>query len=665
MGNSSNTGQEDRRAVLLAATIESAADGILVTDRNGFISITNNKFVQLWNVPRELLDSKDDETLLTYILSQVCESDLFRQKIRDLYANPAMESEDSFELKDGRYLEIRSMPQVCDGETIGRLWNFRDITTQKQLETELMRQRSLLRTIIDNLPDAIYTKDAEFRKTLANKTDLQNMGCASEEDALGKTDFDYFPKEDAESFYRDDKLIIEFGKTVINREESFIDRNGKKNWLLTSKIPIRDEDGKITGLLGIGHNITEIKINEMIREALYEISETAFEASSMPVLYEKIHEVIGILMKADNFYLALYDEETDNISFPYLVDGFDRDLPSSRKYGKGLTEYVLRTGEAILVNEELGEELRRKGEIEIIGAPSRIWLGVPLKAEGKNIGVLAVQDYENEHTYGREEMEILIFVAGQVAQAIERKRKSDKLKQIAQELKEANQSKDKFFSIIAHDLKSPFNGLIGLSDILTDDYDHLSDPDRKNYISHINDLSRGTYALLENLLEWSRLQTGKIEFNPVQFSLLCELKPTLSLVKETALNKNISLHHSIDESLMVYADKYMLQTVVRNLISNAIKFTEPGGSVTIDSKQTGNYIETRVTDTGIGMKQEDISKLFRTDKTMTKKGTANEKGTGLGLLLCKEMIELHGGKIKVESELKKGTTFIFTVPVKA
>lgn len=664
MSNSGNSGQEDRKHILLAATIESAADGILVTDRNGIISITNHKFVQLWNVPCDLLDSKDDEALLTYILSQVPESDLFRQKIRSLYANPSMESEDTFEMKDGRFLEIRSMPQVYDGETIGRLWNFRDVTHQKQIEAELIRQRVLLRTIIDNLPDAIYTKDTEFRKTLANKTDLQNMGCASEEDALGKTDFDYFPKKDAESFYRDDKLIIESGKTVINREESFIDRNGKRNWLLTSKIPIRDEDGKITGLLGIGHNITEIKINEMIREALYTITETAFEASSMPILYEKIHEVIGTLMKANNFYLALYDEETDIISFPYLVDEVDRDLPASRKYGRGLTEYVLKTGEAILVNTESVEELRRKGQVEIIGAPSLIWLGVPLKAEGKNIGVLAVQDYENENTYGKEEMEILIFVAGQVAQAIERKRKSDKLKQIAQELKEANQSKDKFFSIIAHDLKSPFNGLIGLSAILTDDYDNFSDKERKDFISHINDISRGTYALLENLLEWSRLQTGKIEFNPVNFLLLSELQPTLSLVKETALNKNISLYHSIDESLRVYADKYMLQTVVRNLISNAIKFTEPGGSVTVESKETDGLIETRVTDTGIGMKQEDISKLFRTDKTMTKKGTANEKGTGLGLLLCKEMIELHGGKIWVESEFKKGTTFIFTVPNK-
>jgi len=648
---------------LLEATIESIADGIYVTDKSGKVARANKKFALMWKIPSHILNSCVDGELFSFILEQVKEPEEFHKKIQDLYADPIMESQDLIEFKDGRVFERFSKPQRLEDEIIGRVWSFRDITNQKRIEADLIKERLLLRMVIDNLPDAIYVKDSQYRKTLANRTDLENMGCSSEAEAIGKTDFDFFSKDVAELFCEDDKKILEEGQIIFNREEFFIDKSGKKSWLLTSKIPLRDDDGQITGLLGIGHNINVRKKSELIREALYEISETAYAASDMISLYEKIREVIGSLMKVNNFYIALYDEQTDMVSFPYMVDEFDPPY-QPKKFGRGLTEYILRTGEATLIDTELDLELQRTGEVELVGTPTVIWLGVPLKIGGKPIGVIVVQDYADAKTYGEEEMQILVFVAGQIAQVIERKRNSDALNQFAQELKEANQSKDKFFSIIAHDLKSPFQGLLGYSQILSTEYDTLSEEEKKLFISSIDELSNSAYKLLENLLEWSRLQTGKMAFNPEQLNLLIELFPTLTLVKQTAWNKEIELTYSIDNSIFVDADKNMLNTIVRNLISNSIKFTKPGGKIKVASKVVDNFVELSISDTGVGMGKNDLEKLFKLDKTISTKGTANEEGTGLGLLLCKEMINQHKGKIWVESELGKGTTFFFTLPIK-
>ncbi len=239
----------------------------------------------------------------------------------------------------------------------------------------------------------------------------------------------------------------------------------------------------------------------------------------------------------------------------------------------------------------------------------------------------------------------------------------EELEHLNAQLKELVATKDKFFSIIAHDLKSPFQGLLGYSQILSSEYSTLSEEEKITFINSIGDLSQSSYRLLENLLEWSRIQTGNMIYNPESFNLLLELYPTLSLVKQTAKNKDIECIYTIDGAITIKADKNMLSAIIRNLVSNAIKFTNPGGSVSIDARLKNEMVEIAVADTGIGIDEGTISKLFNVEKSISRKGTANEEGTGLGLLLCREMIEKHGGKIFVESQLGKGTKFTFTIPV--
>ncbi|MCK9280232.1 MAG: ATP-binding protein [Melioribacteraceae bacterium] len=230
------------------------------------------------------------------------------------------------------------------------------------------------------------------------------------------------------------------------------------------------------------------------------------------------------------------------------------------------------------------------------------------------------------------------------------------------ELAELNATKDKFFSIIAHDLKSPFQGLISYSQILSSQFSDLSEEEKISFIGSIEALSQSAYKLLENLLDWSRLQTGQMIYNPEPFNLLVELYPTIALVKQTALNKKIKFNYTIDNTIVVNADINMLSTIIRNLISNAIKFTKPGGNIILSAKELDGKIELSVIDTGIGIEKESLDKLFLIGNKESRTGTANESGTGLGLLLCKEMIAKHGGELKVESEINKGTTFSFTIP---
>jgi PAS domain S-box-containing protein len=546
------------------------------------------------------------------------------------------------------------------GKVIGLIGMNKDITERKKVEETLKNEHILLRTIIDNLPDAIYTKDIECRKTLGNRADLENMGCKNETEVIGKTDFDFFPEKTASVFYQDDQLVMKSGKPFLNRDESFVDKNGQVHWLLTSKLPLRNVDGRIVGIVGIGHDITKRKKTELLNEALFKISETSYTASDMHALYKNIHEVIKTLMPANNFYIAQYDDKADLLSFPYFIDERDSS-PIPRKPGNRLTEYVLRNGEAILVDAMKALELKQSGKVVLSKSPIPIWLGVPLKIEGKVIGVIVLCDYENENVYSEDEMQLLIFVSNQVAQVIERKKNSEAIQTYIEELRLLNQTKDKFFSIIAHDLKNPFITILGFCDLLLSDFTELSVDEMLFFIQEMKNSANLNHNLLQNLLLWSRSQTGRLEFSPRKLELLDIINENFLLLNKTSEKKQIRLHHEIPFALHVTADEDMLNTVLRNLLTNAIKFSNKGSIISVKAVANDNFVEICVADSGIGMDQKKIDNLFRLDAAHSTAGTENELGTGLGLILCKEFIEKNGGKIWVESEIGKGSKFNFSL----
>ncbi|MCK9425050.1 MAG: PAS domain S-box protein [Ignavibacteriaceae bacterium] len=772
---------------ILQATLESTIDAILVISQKREVVIYNQKFVELWNIPKEIVETKDDKQLLGYVLSQLKDPEEFLRKVEELYESPEQISFDVVEFKDGRFFERYSQPHKLGKDIRGRVWSFDDITEKKKVELRIKDSEARFKAIWKHSRDGFRLTDENGVVIMANDAYFNFVGKPEEKiidnpfyivynDSMHQSSIknykERFEKKEFEeallrnvefndgrtawfeisnsfveiekktyllSIFRDftqhkddeEKITLSEKKfrTLYEKAtdaiflmdgESFIDCNptteimfvGTAEEILKLKpyeiSPEFQDDGRLSKekalekisatLLGTPHtfewkhqklngekfdcevsltkielegknyiqaivrDISERKHAEKLQTAVFKITEAANTAIDLAELYATIHKSVKTLMPAINFYISLYDEKKNEISFPYFVDEYD-ETPASRPPKRGLTEYVLRTKSPLLATPDKLQQIENANEVEAIGTDSIDWLGVPLIIEEKIIGVLVVQSYSPGTRYTEKEQDILMFVSSQVAMAIYKKKAADDLAASELQLKELNASKDKLFSIIAHDLRSPFHALLGLSELLATEVDDFSREEIKKFSVEMNNSLKNQYKLLENLLEWSQLQTRRMQYAPVNISLPEFVNDVFALLAGNAFKKNIVLTNLVLPSASLFADANMLQSILQNLLSNAIKFTKPGGDIQVLARQSeGEMIKIFIKDTGVGISKENLVKIFRTDSTVTTKGTENEKGTGLGLLLCKEMIERHGGTFSAESELEKGTTFSFTLP---
>ncbi|PIQ11670.1 MAG: hypothetical protein COW71_00010 [Ignavibacteriales bacterium CG18_big_fil_WC_8_21_14_2_50_31_20] len=413
--------------------------------------------------------------------------------------------------------------------------------------------------------------------------------------------------------------------------------------------------------LGIVQDITKNKKQEILQAALFKISDEANSDKSLSELYGSIHNIIKNLMPADNFYIALYNEETKLLNFPYHVDEKDK-KPEPHPLSDGLTEYVLSQKKSMIITEEIDKQLQSEGKVGLSGEYAKIWVGIYLNFESSIEGVLVIQDYHNPDAFSSEDIELLEFVSVQVIKAINKKYADEKLALSEKKLKKLNADKDKFFSIISHDLRSPFQGLMGMSELLTETYNGLSEYEKMESISSLNDSIQNVYSLILELLEWSSIQTGRMKFAPKKTNLKDAFAKVVAISEISAKNKEITINDIINENVIVYADPNMIETIFRNLLANAIKFTPNNGKITISTKKQNNSIIVQIKDNGIGMKKTVLKKLFKIDENYSSLGTKGEKGTGLGLILCKELVEKNGGTIWAESELSKGSSLYFALP---
>lgn len=229
-------------------------------------------------------------------------------------------------------------------------------------------------------------------------------------------------------------------------------------------------------------------------------------------------------------------------------------------------------------------------------------------------------------------------------------------------LLELNLNKDKFFSVVSHDLRGAATNVVKLSEFLLEPDDTLDSATRREMATHLNGSADKLHKLLENLLSWAKLQMNRVAYQPMPLELQRVANETLTQLSGVAAAKGISLHNRVPASVTAYADEKMCDAVLRNLVLNAVKFTQPDGHITVSAVEKGGSVEISVRDSGVGMKQETLERLFKVEKPFTTKGTANETGSGLGLILCKEFVEKNQGRIWVESEENKGATFTFSLP---
>lgn len=444
-----------------------------------------------------------------------------------------------------------------------------------------------------------------------------------------------------------------------------VEPSGDDCILSWQKTFLRDESGKVVSTIATGQDITERKKEGNIQKVISQILQAASTERNLEELFKFIHDSVSVLMSVENFYIALHDKEDNMITFPYFIDKYDTDN-SPKSFGNGLTEYVIRKGKAELINKEMDKELAAKGETELIGTQSEIWLGVPLKIKGNTIGVLAVQDYENENTYTEKHKEILEAISHPISMAIERKRVELEREKLIDKLSELNESKDKLFSLISHDLRGPFNSLLGFSEILTGEYDSLTDDEIKEYLNVIYESSQNLYGMTNNLLQYSRFQMGRIDFNAVKLDLEKIISNNTGLLKGNVVKKGISFILQVEPAIHIRADEDMLNSIIQNLLSNAIKFTNKGGDVIISAKkirkENVTEVELKVEDTGIGISDANMRKIQNGEMFSTP-GTDREYGTGLGIVLVKEFIEKNRGRLKIESEQHKGTRFFCYFPL--
>ena len=670
---------------------------------------------------------------------------------------------------------------------------FKEVKEARKKQDILKNNEKQYRDLIENMGEGLSLVDKEENFLFANHM-MEKMFGVEQYELMGRNLREFMTEE-------------EFGKILKQTQQR---KRGKKSkYQVTIKTPYGetkvcsitaspyyDEEGEYIGSFSLFRDITAAKWTESIQKVLYKISEAANTSESLNELFKSIHKNLGELMNTNNFYIALYNEDSDIITFPYFVDEMDPPLPP-RKPQKGLTEYVISTAKPLLATREIKQELIEKKEVKRVGPLSVDWLGVPLKIRNKPIGVLVVQSYTEEIRFGENEKNILVFVSEQIAMAIDKKKSEESLKQKQIQLKEAQRiaklgsweknfitgdesysanffeimnitseeekksfsfndhldkvhtdDKEKFSQIfnsentlkqdhvnfpykiidstgkiryvssvavlkyndkkepykitvtiqdvteqksteelvkemeitkksaelkqqflanMSHEIRTPLNAIIGFAKLLDQ---NIEGPKEKGYIQTILSSSNTLLVLINDILDLSKIEAGKMEikYKPIDIKNLT--KEILKLFSIRAEEKNLELKLDIEDHFpyKVYLDSTRLRQIFLNIVGNALKFTEKGQVKIIanhhPSKKSKNLTDIiiKVKDTGIGIPKEQQNQIFNTFTQVSGQSHRRYGGTGLGLSITKKLVEIMGGMLYFKSEMGVGSEFTVEIP---
>jgi len=409
---------------VLRATLEAAEDGILVVDLAGKILAYNRRFVEMWDVPEELLIAGDDTKVLAHVTAQTANPEQFLARVKELYADLGVTASDMIEVGDGRVLERHSSPQILDGHTVGRVWSFRDRTQAIRAERELRESREYLDTVMRSSSDIISVIDENSIFTHVSGAVEPILGWAPDE-LIGTQALDLLSPDSRSEALRLLAALLANSGGEQDFHLTFIHRDGSERVLEGVGRDLRHQPA-IRGILVNSHDVTERDYNERVAGVLARILQAVNDAPSLSDLLKFSREQIGSLMDVTNFYVALYDESSGLYTFPYIVDEVDHveDIPP-QAMKNSLTDFIRRHGEPMLVDEATQHRLAEEHEIEQVGHWSPIWLGVPLRTNGPVFGVVAVQSYHDPNLYGPRELHLLTQIAERIALAIERRQAFD------------------------------------------------------------------------------------------------------------------------------------------------------------------------------------------------------------------------------------------------
>ncbi len=649
----------------------------------------------------------------------------------------------------------------------------RKVKKMEKTESKLLEERFLLRALIDSIPDAMYAKDLSCKKIIANPADVHNMGLTSESDVLGKDDFDLYPKKIAEGFYADDQSVIRTGTPVLNREELFLDAKEGKRWLATSKLPLKDEYGTITGIIGIGRDITERKNAEEALQREKRLMDGLMESVPDSIYFKdrqcrllKISRkmlndlnAIGITDAVGKNDVELFgekfgrqtledDEQMMALGTPIVALTESRQLEDGSLYWTSTTKVPLRDDQDQIVGlvgitREINELMRAQNELAfqkhyleslVEGSPTAI---VTLNrderiqtcnkafktifgysaddAVGKNLDELVVPDKEKKegrkltlssfykesihreltrkrkdgslvevevHAKSIDMDEKQVGVVAQYVDITERKRAEEQIRQQLSVIEqqnfelekardlamEANKTKSAFLASMSHELRTPLNAIIGYSEMIIEE---MSDDGETRYhgdLDRIHAAGKNLLELINEVLDLSKIEAGKMELYVEEFQLSDLIDEVVSTVQPlTEKNENSLVVNAAKDIQAVRLDHTKVRQILFNLISNASKFTQKG-TITLTAaaipanERASAAIVLKVSDTGIGLTEEQKSRLFKEFSQADNSTTRKYGGTGLGLSITKHFTEMMHGSIAIESTPNNGTTFTVTLP---
>ena len=620
--------------------------------------------------------------------------------------------------RDGRVIEtmLQARPELdTRGRVIGMRAMFVDITERKQAQEALAHERNLLRTLIDNLPDAIYVKDTEGRFVVGNQWVARVMGVAAPEALLGKSDFDFYPPELAAQFYADEQAIVGSGQPLIDREEPLLDlTTGRRGWLSTTKAPLRDGSGNVIGLVGIGRDVTErVQAQEALRRSarrlalLHAIDQATLTMQPVKTIAEAALRGLRQLAPCQRASVMLFEPTTGEGTMLAVQSDGETGLDSGQRIP---TEaYLIATmqrGEARVVADLLTLSPLPPA-LQILRAEGfRSFANVPLLVDGGLLGMLNLV-WERPGACSPDHIEIAREIADQLAIAIQQTRLREQvarhtaeleqrvaertaeltqreaaLRAANDKLKELDRFKSQFVSDVSHELRQPLTNIKTYLYLL----DRGKPEKRVGYMETLNRETDLLQQLIEDLLHLSRVDLGKVR--PVLASLdLNRLIGTLVADRTPlAAEHGLTLHTALAADMPpVLADAKMVTQVLTNLLANAMNYTPAGGTIVVSTaaRRDGGGAEERgsggdtqyairntptewvtfsVSDTGPGIAAEEQTRIFERFYRGEAARQSRASGTGLGLAICQELIQRHEGKITLESQVVQGSTFTVWLP---
>jgi PAS domain S-box-containing protein len=610
----------------LKELFKSVEEPVCKIDSNGTILISNPAFKAKLGYP-------DIELYRTNFLGLIKQDNIEREKLNlDSIKNELVKKANLNLLSfngDSHPFDVTFVPdKETDVQSRTYYCHFAEVQTEKEIQPELSLYKSLFKASQDGIA---VGRDGNI--VMANDSFAEIFGFEKAEDVYNKNLLDFVSNDDV-------LKVAEYFKLKEKRENGpdrfeFLAKK-RDNSQFYAELSVASFNGEDKPhLVVIARDVTERKrAQKVIRESEQKYRNITENIDDFLYTFERSGKYLRPL-----FYSASVEKVTGYTQAEFLSD--------SKLFLK-----IIHPDDFTSLKKKLGT-LWRSGFHSSSELEFRL-----LNKQGNVVWV------RNKVNIIRDAKGGIQKIYGLVSDVTLRKRAEEELKESTSNLKKLNEAKDRFLSIISHDLRTPFSSILGFTDLLLTD-ETLNEQERKQYVKYIQDSSKSMLALVNSLLDWTRLQTGRIKFESEKLNARELIEKSISTGAGTALQKQVEIENSIQSSLNIFVDKNLAQQVFNNLISNAVKFTTKGDKITISAKpaERSRFLQFSIKDTGRGIKPANLPKLFNIDMKFTSEGTAGEKGSGLGLSLVKEIVEKHGGLVKVKSEYGSGSEFILTLPV--